>query len=251
MDGVQLGARFSIATNRLEYCGPTGADRTLYRAITEGEDLPAARRALAQFEALVPYLETIGRKHGRDPFDRTVVEAYWIGNELLDAFEPRDFAELLELLVRRGLPRRLATRLREHLPRRPIPHHMFHVGFVGVGNVTGHVPTTLANMESCRPAWGEVTGVEGSQLSLQVPPLVLEGGLLRVGPSQAVTVPYDPKVVPGAARGDWVALHWRTPALRLDADQLDRLRRYTDRALAAANEALPALGVFSPVTEPH
>ncbi|EQD60938.1 hypothetical protein B2A_03425, partial [mine drainage metagenome] len=84
MDGVELGARFSLATSRLQYCGPDGADRTLYRAISEPAARPAARAALARFEALMPYLETIARAHGLDPFDERVTEAYWIGNDLLD-----------------------------------------------------------------------------------------------------------------------------------------------------------------------
>ena len=76
MDGVQLGARFSIATNRLQYCGPADAEPLLYQAIASGERLDAARRSLMRFEALMPYLEAIGAKHGKDPFDLAVVEPY-------------------------------------------------------------------------------------------------------------------------------------------------------------------------------
>lgn len=246
MSGIPLGARFSIATNRLQYCGPDGADALLYRAITEGSDLPAARRALSQFEALGPYLETIGRKHGLDPFDQRVVEAYWLGNDLLDSFDRRDFTDLLERLVLRGLPRTLARRLADHLPARPIPHHMFHVSFVGVGNVTGHVPTTLANMEACRPSWGEVVAVDPGSMTVEAPSLVVQGDRLSLGIPRREVLPYDPKVIPGVAAGESVAFHWRTPAVRLDTDRLVALRKYTELSLAAANEALPGLGVFGP-----
>ncbi|HTS33184.1 MAG TPA: DUF6390 family protein [Thermoplasmata archaeon] len=246
MDGVALGARFSIATNRLQYCGPDGAETALYRAITEGTDLPAARRALSRFEALVPYLETIGRKHQLDPFDERVVEAYWLGNDLLDSFERSDFLGLLDRLVRRGLPRSLATRLAQHLPGRPIPHHMFHVGFVGVGNVTGHVPTTLANMESCRPAWATVVALDSSSVTVESPALRVERGRLSLSGTRTEALPYDPKVIPDLKVGEPVVVHWRTLALRAAAHQLAALRRYTELSLAAANEALPALGVFGP-----
>jgi hypothetical protein len=40
-----------------------------------------------------------------------------------------------------------------------------------------------------------------------------------------------------------VAVHWSWPALVLEAEQRERLERWTDRSFAAANEALPALGV--------
>ncbi|MCI4325054.1 MAG: DUF6390 family protein [Thermoplasmata archaeon] len=246
MDGVPLAARFSIATNRLHYCGPAQAEPHLYRAIVEDRGDDEARRALEGFEALMPYLQAIGAKHGLDPFDRRVVEAYWIGNELLDAFGPADFPPLLEALHRRGLPRSVTERLLRHLPSRPIPHHLFHVAFVGVGAVTGHVPTTLANLEACRPAWATVRERRTETLRVVRPTLRIEDGRLAWGPDAEEEPPYDPRVVPDADPGRSVVVHWGWPALTLDPQQLGNLRAFTNRSMAAANEALPALGVFGP-----
>ncbi len=241
MDGVALCARFSLATNRLEYCGPREAAPILYAAITEGKGRSRARDQLARFEALYPYLKAIGSRHGLDPFDERVVEAYWIGNPLLDAFGPEEFLGILDALVQRGLSASAARRLREHLPAHPLPHHAFHVFFVGVGEVTGHVPTTLANMESCRVARGEVVGVEGSTLSLQVCPLEHDGPRLLSGLGAPRRLPYDPAILPGVRPGDPVALHWNHPALLLSPAQAGALERYTARSLDAANQALPGL----------
>jgi hypothetical protein len=244
MDGIQLAARFSLATNRLNFCGPADAEPSLYRAIVRGEGLPEARRALMGFEALMPYLEAIAERHGRDPFDHEVVEAYWVGNRLLDAFGRDDFPPLLRALTRRGLPAVIARRLEEHLPPSPIPHHVFHVAFVGVGAVTGHVPTTLANIESCRPAVATVVGRETKELTVESPILRLDGGLLALSGSARQTVSFDPLVLPRVDVGDGVALHWGWPALVLSPEQRSGLETYTGRALSAANEALPGLGTF-------
>ncbi|HLM70398.1 MAG TPA: DUF6390 family protein [Thermoplasmata archaeon] len=241
MDGVALCARFSIATNRLQYCGPRDAEPALYRAITENADLERARDALRRFEALNPYLEAIGAKHGLDPFDPRVVEAYWIGNDLLDSFDRKDFGELLEGLVRRGLPRSTATRLTRWLPEHPIPHHVFHVAFVGVGEVTGHVETTLSNMEACRPAWARVTAIEGPTVRLGGPKLSLSDGRLNLDASAERSLPYDPAILPGLTKGDTVAVHWSHPAVSLTSPQARALETYTRRSLDAANEALPQL----------
>jgi hypothetical protein len=241
MDGVALCARFSIATNRLEFCGPSDAAPTLYRAITRGSDLDAAREALRKFEALYPYLEAIGGKHGLDPFDARVVEAYWVGNELLDAFERADFLRILEALVRRGLPRSTAGRLAGHLPAHPTPHHAFHVSFVGVGEVTGHVETTLANMELCRPGWATVVRVGPKALVLDRSSLGLVEGRLTLGGPQRASLAYDPAILPDVVEGSRVALHWNHPALVLSDEQASALERHTRRALTAANEALPGL----------
>jgi hypothetical protein len=252
MDGVELGARFSLATSRLRYCGPDGADRLLERAIREPAARPAARAALAQFEALMPYLETIARAHGRDPFDEAVVEAYWIGNDLLDGLGRPEFRTLIDALQRRGLPRSLADRLRTHLPREPLLHHLFHVAFVGVGNVTGHVATTVAHMESCRPAWGTVTRIGSEELELRAAALRRDGPCLAWGPERPVRLPFEAALLPDLRPGATVAYHWGRPALELSEEAAQRLGDYSARALAAANEVLPALGVLEDgtATEP-
>ncbi len=251
MDGVQLGARFSLATNRLQYCGPADAEPLLYRAITTDTGHAEAARALSGFEALMPYLEGIAAKHGRTPFDREVVEAYWVGNSLLDAFERDDFVRLLEALTKRGLPRSMAARLAERLPPRPLPHHLFHVAYVGVGNVTGHVPTTLVNMEACRPAWAEVVRVADPLLHVRGPTLVLDHDAIAWGPAVERELRFDPKVLPDLRPGDSVAIHWGWPALRLTPAQRSALEQYSRRSLEQANQALapgPQPGSAGPAT---
>ncbi len=241
MQGVQLAARFSIATNRLKYCGPADAEPALFRTIVEGTDLEASRASLLRFEALEPYLTALAAKHGLDPLDHDVVEAYWIGNELLDDFTREDFLGVLDTLTRRGLPRSMADALAAHLPQRPLPHHVFHVSYVGVGNVTGHVKTTLPNMEACRPAWARVLRVAKGNLEVEKPPLAYVRGRLGMGPPVRETLAYDPRVLPRVRKGDHVALHWNWPALVLDDGQLANLRKYTELSLESANEALAAL----------
>ncbi len=246
MDGVELGARFSLATNRLKYCGPADAEPRLYRAIVERDGLAEAARALSGFEALMPYLAAIAAKHGRAPFDRDVVEAYWIGNRLLDGFSADEFRALLGALVQRGLPRRFAERLATHLPERPLPHHMFHVGYVGVGHVTGHVETTIENMELCRPAWAEVTEVRDRTLEVRKPSLVLDEGRLSLKGTGVTELPFDPRVLPDVVVGRSVAVHWRWPTLVLSPSQRSALEEYTLRSLAQANEGLASLRAESP-----
>ena len=241
MDGAALGARFSLATNRLQYCGPAEAEPALYRAITEGAGLDEARTALSRFEALYPYLEAIGRAHGLDPFDEQVVEAYWIGNHLLDRFGRAEFLELLAALRARGLPRSTAERLAAHLPARPIPHHAFHVCYVGVGEVTGHVETTLANMEACRPALARVTRVQRHRLTVERPRLEWVHGQLRFGSPRPEEIDFDPRILPRVTVGDEVALHWGHAALVLSHAQAAALERYTAASITQANAGLPGL----------
>jgi hypothetical protein len=243
MDGVALCARFSIATNRLAYCGPSDAEPALYQAVVTGRGSDRAREALARFEALMPYLEAIGSANGRDPFDREVVEAYWLGNPLLEAVDRPRFLRLLEALTRRGLPPSVARRLAAHLPPVPVAHHAFHVAYVGVGAVTGHVPTTVPNIESCRPAWADVVAVRPAELDLVGPSVRAAGPRLELTGAVRRTVRYDAKALADVRVGSRVAVHWSWPALVLAEPELGELERWTRRSFAVANEALPALGV--------
>ena len=82
--GPVLFPRYAYGPNRFGYCGPDDADELL-EAGAAGQD--RVLRALAQrFEGAYPYLALIARSAGiADPLDRRVVEAYWLGSDLLRA----------------------------------------------------------------------------------------------------------------------------------------------------------------------
>jgi hypothetical protein len=234
--GVALGARFSLPTAERGLCGPPTAARAFRSVLRDGTLVGDAALALRRFEALYPYLETIGEAWGLDPLDEEVIEAYWIGNGLLDRGWRGAFPLLLERLSREGLPVPLAARLRRHLPSGAIPHHTFHVLFVGVGAVTGRVPTTLANMERCRVSWGTVRAVEDDLLRIEGPRL-LPGPRLGLGGRRQSAVTWEAEVLPGVRPGDAVAAHWGQATARLSPEQQAQLERWTRHAIAAVNEA--------------
>ncbi|MEK6852072.1 MAG: DUF6390 family protein, partial [Candidatus Thermoplasmatota archaeon] len=137
-----------------------------------------------------------------------------------------------------GLPKIVAARLGERLPEDPIPHHAFHVAFVGVGQVTGRVPTTLANIDQCRPSWGEVLHVERGTATAERARLEIEGNVLRWADPERIVFGVEPQQLPGLKVGDSVAFHWSAPALILEADQRRRLEDFTVRSFEAARDAL-------------
>jgi hypothetical protein len=206
--------------------------------ILHGRNTPEARASLERFEALYPYLQMISEAAGHDPFDRRVVEAYWIGNELLDLDWREAYTGLLHRLPSRGLPNSFAMRLLRSLPRNPIPHHTFHVLFVGVGAVTGHVPTTLRNMDRCRISWGRVDRVEEDRLTVRGPHLQWTGEAFRLEGERTAEVEWDPALAPAVEAGDTVAIHWDTVVERIHEPRLRELKRHTLRAIEAANEAV-------------
>src|SRR4051794_22945599 len=87
--------RYAFMPNRLRYCG-SDDNSTLFgygiEGVVDGGQTPLQPR----FTGALPYLQLIARANGiADPFDARVVEAYWLGNELLDGVEVRQLYDSL------------------------------------------------------------------------------------------------------------------------------------------------------------
>ncbi len=243
-DGVLSFARFAYPPNQLGYCGPDAQDEILQRvhARAAGPELRALARG---FEGAWPYLQLIAQSSGiADPLDARVVEAYWIGNPLLDAVGPTRFAESLlhrfAPQLRGGAAR---ERLLDPLTSGGVPHHGFHVfgvyPWVGLLR-SGAVDQALHVLDRCRIRWGRVLAQEGARAVVLSRPLVWDGrrlGLAAPRP-ETVTVARDGYLLaPRLAVGDWCALHWDWVCEPLDRRRLSALRSYTRRQLEAVNGA--------------
>jgi len=246
MEGPQLFLRYAFKPNSLGYCG--GDDN---RALLEyGLDGRVDRGLVEleyQFDGAFPYLQLIARASGiADPLDSRVVEAYWIGNRLLDRV---DMGSLFRSLEERFRGRARAKEWRGLVSRVPAGarlHHSFHVfevypriGFMRTGGV-GHV---LKTMEQCRIRWGRVLSVRGSELVVEVEPLVLRGDRLELAEARRETISrrVDGRGFVDAVRnGDWVSIHWGWACDILTPRQRANLEHYTRWHVALCNRASAA-----------
>lgn len=232
--------RYGFMPNRLRYCG--GDDnRTLFDYAVAGVSDGGLTPLLRQFNGALPYLKLIARSNGiADPFDPRVVEAYWIGNELLDGVEVRQLYDaLLERFGKQLSNPRTRDLLLGKAPAGAHPHHAFHV--LDVHSRLGELAHSLATLEQCRVSWGQVVGVEGAEVVLQAQPLVLEAGSLVLGAphSQRALRQVDGHgFADQAAPGDWVSVHWGWVCEVLSDRQRANLERYTRHHLAIANQTL-------------
>ena len=82
--GPVLFARYAYPPNSLGYCGPADPAALLGAATSSGGQATLQQLA-SRFEGAWPYLQLIAACNKiDDPLDRRVVEAYWVGNALLD-----------------------------------------------------------------------------------------------------------------------------------------------------------------------
>jgi len=238
LDGPQLFARYAFMPNRLTYCG--GEDnRALFDYCLAGVTDDGLRGLLRKFTGAMPYLRLIAECNViLDPFDARVVEAYWLGNDLLQGVEAR---ALYDSLRDRFGHQMRARDLELVLGKAPVgahPHHSFHVLEVCPRNGW---PQALSFMDNCRISWGKVVSLDGNTLMVEVMPLVIAGHHLVLGAAERRTINRELNgngFVSAAHIGDWVSVHWNWACQVLSLRQVANLERWTRYHLDIVNETL-------------
>jgi hypothetical protein len=241
MDGVLRCSRYAFGPNRLHFCGPD-ANREIWEYVNAGYTDFGLQKLLKGFDTLYPYLEHIAREnHIGDPFDPKVVEAYWLGNALLDATDKRElhthFIDNLRLKDKLPIPKfRL---LEDRIGSGVLPNHNYHV--LNVPKRMGHqeMDATPEFMDSCRVAWGIVKSVSGPTIVVEYEPLLSVKEKLTLGEKQEKKIirrleaDYDIEML---TPGEIITLHWDIPCEVISKETAQHLRRHTCKAIAIANE---------------
>jgi Family of unknown function (DUF6390) len=237
-------ARYAYGPNRLGYCGPDEVAELFEQATTGGEDA-ALRHLASQFEGAFPYLELIARCNGvADPLASEVVEAYWLGNRLLEQVTP----DALGTSIQGRFRPRLAPEGWRWLATKPeagaVPVHAFHVldVFPRLGLLrSGATDHALEVMDSCRIRWGRVLERDGDWLVVSTVPLELVEGKLRLGAPRPERIRawidgtgFETELEPG----DVISIHWDWACERLGPRQLRSLQDWTAREVELANRTI-------------
>jgi len=215
--------RFASPPNRLGHCGPAssaGVGDYLQAPIDGG-----LAELAEQFEGAYPYLQLLaGAAHRDDPLAADVVEAYWIGNDLLDRVSMLDFGNSIDGRFRRRAGSAW-SRIDAAIPA-GVAHHSYHVLHVTpwAGLMRGGVvDEPLRIVDQCCVSWAHVVDTDNGTALVRRRPLVWSGSRLRFGEPviEQVSSPIAVQI------DDWVALHWGTVCELLNPDQLGWLRRTT------------------------
>lgn len=243
MDGLLRCSRYAFGPNRLHYCGPD-ANRELLSYIEQEEADFGLTAMLQKFQTMYPYLRLIAESnHIRNVFDDRVVEAYWLGNDLLDHVGHRVF--YTHLRDDHHLGKRLGMNAMDILGQKvvqgAVPHHSFHV--IDIWRQTGlqDRDVTLENMDSCRISWGTVTKVDGPNITVVTEPLIIRDGKLALGEviTSKVTRSLGAEAdIESLKIGDIITIHWGVPCEVVTKKQAAELRRRTLSHIALANQTL-------------
>lgn len=239
-NGIIACSHYSYRPNYLKYCGPDknrdlfeyGAQKIVDQGLVE---------ILSEFETLYPYLRFIALSNRiNDPFDRRVVEAYWIGNSLLENVKMSKFYN--HLVFDHKLKKRLDPKSLEYLiskiPLGAKPCHAFHV--FNVFTRTGHnaLAHTIETMDKCRISWGKVTKIYADNLEVLSNPLKIKNGKLVLGPAKKSIIIWkfnNKSFIDNLKVDDFVSIHWDWACEKLAPAQVQNLKYYTNQSLKLIN----------------
>ncbi|HET8601358.1 MAG TPA: DUF6390 family protein [Segeticoccus sp.] len=248
VSGPVLFVRYAFPPNSHGYCGP-GDNTGFYEYGLSGTVDRGFHDMAKAFAGAWPYLQLIAGATGvPDPLDRRVVEAYWVGNGLLDQIATSEMGGSMEDRFRHRAGPRFHF-LADSVAAGGVPHHSYHVfcvyPWVGLLGDDRRAEQALTVLDRCRIRWGRVTAVQGDQVVVDSRPLTYDGGRLELGEPVAETAVRGVDgvtMLEDLAPGDWVSLHWEWICDRLDDRQLQSLRRYTVRQLALVNDGVELSG---------
>jgi hypothetical protein len=201
--------RYGFMPNRLRYRGGD-KNRLLFDHAVEQVVDRGLSAHLKECTGVLPYLQLIARANGiANPFDPRVVDAYWIGNGLLNHVEVRQLYDSLLERFGKQLQGRTRDLVLGKAPAGARPHHSFHV--LDVHSRVGDFDQTLPTMDHCRVSWGTVVEVDSGELVVDRVPLVLVQGKLVLGDviRERVVRPIEGRgFVEQATVGDTVSIRW-------------------------------------------
>jgi hypothetical protein len=215
--------------------------RGLLERVAAGADDRELRHLAKAFEGDWPYLELLASAAGiSDPLDARVVEAYWIGNPLLDKVDPSSMAGSMQHRFRVPAGRAWPA-LMDAVSAGALPHHSFHVlgvyPLLGLGPAAG-AEEPLCVLDQCRIRWGQVVEIAGERAIIRSRPLCWDGRSLELGEPrlEEVVVARDGlALVSDLGVGDRCSLRWDWICDRITARQLRALQTYTLRQLRVIN----------------
>lgn len=239
IDGVALCARYAFGPNRLHLCGPD-QNREVLDYLANNQSDTGLKNILQGFQTMFPYLKFIAQENQiRDPFDTKVVEAYWLGNSLLDNISKNTLWQYFK--YDRRFPKLLGKNysyLENKISHGARCHHSFHV--LNIWKRTGHkkVEHTLESLQKCIISVGRLTRIDGPFLYLKARLLNLVSNRFVLEEVKEIKINRrlnDEGWLEDAKINDFITFHWDLPCDIISLKQANKLIHYTEESIKLAN----------------
>jgi hypothetical protein len=223
--------------NRLKYCGGDH-NQELFHYEVAGQTDPGLAHLLQEFETLFPYLKMIAQSnHIDDPFDRRVVEAYWIGNELLEKIHQQNLythlSEGLKLKKKLSLPQ--FQSLMGAVNPNSLPHHNFHVFNIWLNNKNLPLTSIIQTLDSCRISSGKIISIADTELEVTTSTLAVENEKIVIQSPITKKITYKllgQSFIPTPKINDIITIHWNFACDIISETRQRQLDFYTRQSLS-------------------
>lgn len=252
MNGQLLFGKYAIAPNALQYCGPQD-NKALFEILKDYSDIkhPMLNKKtsdvdinkeledlLFQFEGAVPYLKLIADTNKiKDAFDKKVVEAYWLGNNLLEKVSANDiYKHIDERFSKKMHFTQWHSIKNSEIFNKAKPFHNFHVFSIysQVGLMrSGQRNKILETINNCMINHGIVKEILEDNVLVEFAPFDFDNfGNLKLSKKTAKIFYTLDK---SRKKGDNVSLHWDYICDKLNPRQKQNLIYWTNYHLRMFN----------------
>jgi hypothetical protein len=238
--GLLLCSRYAFPPNSLSLCGPDKKNELLWYSSTGYKD-QGNTEILKQFSTLYPYLSLIARENKiKDAFEKRVIEAYWLGNSLLNYVKINSLGYHLfdKLQLKKKLDLKQKLKLDDLLNKTILPCHAFHVLniFKRTGNFTD--VQSVYTMDACIVNFGRVKKILTDSFLIHTKPLISQNNKILFGSFKKRLISFQGKndlLVRNIKLNDFVSYHWGYFCEKLSIEKLNNLTYYTNLAISLAN----------------
>ncbi len=217
-EALQRSCKYSYPTNQKDYCGPTNAHTFFYEFIQKPskEKATKIKSLIRGFPILYAYYDFLSEQTGLEPFDKKIINHYWLAEDLieLDLEKAKDF--VLNVLGSRGLPKTRANEITKKLSGNTRLDHFFHV--LQVKFVTDKVEKSFENFSRCVVLPARVTKIKRNALLVNSFELDKTGVLEK---EKIVLNPFGMKL----KKNDFVSLHWENAIEKISKNQANKLEK--------------------------
>ncbi|MFH1785910.1 MAG: DUF6390 family protein [Candidatus Micrarchaeota archaeon] len=224
MNSILFSACYGFPPNSYGYCGSSSFTKNLKEALVS-KKTKKIEIELKKFQAQYKYLDFIGRENNLAPFDPKVVDAFWIGNSLLEEIPHKSLQKFIEndLFPRNSIR---GKKLAKYLPENLVPHHSFNVLYVNF--VTNRVERSINNFDLCCVTAGKIKSLNPTHAIVDRFSIDFNGEFIFGKKIEKVDIIRNQvKLVKNLKKNDIVALHWGMVVGKLNAKQLTKLKKYT------------------------
>lgn len=234
-DGAIQFIKYAYPPNKLRYCGPSNS-RAIFDYYHNNFVDEGLIRLLAKFNGAYPNLCYIAQANKiKDPFDARVVEAYWIGNNLLDQVSINNYYQYLrDQYYGQWDNHALDTVFGVSKPYGAKPHHSFHVlSLFAKKKKTGKI---LEHISNCLILSGKVVKIDLEGLTVKYKPIVFENNILISGKLKNKKL--NCVGVKRFEINDNVSFHWNWICDKITGTQIKNLNKWNSFHLDLINKII-------------